>query len=118
MNYIGSKYKLTEFITSSIAQICGDLKDKIVCDIFAGTGAIGRALKRDSNKIIANDLEYYSYVLNRNYIGNHTEMDYCSLLQELNCLRGSEGFVFKNYCAGGGTERQYFSDENGKRIDA
>jgi adenine-specific DNA-methyltransferase len=118
MNYIGSKYKLTKFITSSIAQICGDLKDKIVCDIFAGTGAIGRALKRDSKKVIANDVEYYSYVLNKNYIGNHTEMDYWSLLQELNYLRGSEGFVFQHYCAGGGTGRQYFSDENGKRIDA
>jgi len=39
-------------------------------------------------------------------------------LQELNYLRGEEGFVFKHYCAGGGTGRQYFSDENGLRIDA
>lgn len=67
--------------------------------------------------IIANDVEYYSYVLNQNYIGNHTPMDYWSHLQELNCLPGTEGFVFKNYCAGGGTSRQYFSDHNGRRID-
>ncbi|MDR0206627.1 MAG: DNA adenine methylase, partial [Bacteroidales bacterium] len=27
------------------------------------------------------------------------------------------GFIYKNYCIGGGTERQYFSDYNGKKID-
>lgn len=92
--------------------------DKTVCDIFAGTGAIGRSFKRDSKKIIANDIEYYSYVLNKNYIGNHTEMDYASYLNELNYLSGKDGFIFHNYCAGGGSGRQYFSDENGRRIDA
>ena len=30
----------------------------------------------------------------------------------------SDGFVYKNYCLGGSGERQYFSDENGKKIDA
>ncbi|MBK7512902.1 MAG: DNA adenine methylase [Chloracidobacterium sp.] len=118
MNYIGSKYKLTNFIRSSISAVCGDSNNKVICDIFAGTGAIGRSFKRDSKKIIANDVEYYSYVLNKNYIGNHTNMDYLTELQELNYLRGQEGFIFRNYCSGGGTGRQYFSDENGKRIDA
>lgn len=118
MNYIGSKFKLSRFLTASIEQAADGAKGKIICDIFAGTGAVGRAFKRDSKKIIANDVEYYSYVLNKNYIGNHTEMDYFSLLSELNYLPGQEGFIFRNYCAGGGTGRQYFSDENGKRIDA
>ncbi len=45
-------------------------------------------------------------------------MDYWASLQEVNHLRGEQGFVFKHYCAGGGTGRQYFSDENGRRIDA
>ncbi len=45
-------------------------------------------------------------------------MDYWASLQELNYLQGEEGFVFNHYCAGGGTGRQYFSDENGRRIDA
>jgi len=118
MNYIGSKYKLTRFLTSSIDRITGGANGKVICDIFAGTGAVGRAFKRDSKKIIANDVEYYSYVLNKNYIGNHTEMDYVAYLNELNYLVGREGFVFQNYCAGGGSGRQYFSDENGLRIDA
>lgn len=79
---------------------------------------VGRSFKRDPKKIISNDVEYYCYVLNQTYIGNHTPMKYWASLRELNYLRGEERFVFKHYCVGGGTGRQYFSDENGLRIDA
>ncbi len=37
---------------------------------------------------------------------------------ELDNLKGVEGFIYKNYCSGSGSGRQYFSDENGKKIDA
>lgn len=119
MNYIGSKYKLSNFIKSSIKEkIGGEMKDKVFCDLFAGTGAIARNFKTESKKIIANDFEYYSYVLNRNYIGNHKDFDWFERLNELERLKGIEGFIYKNYCLGGGSGRQYFSDENGKKIDA
>jgi adenine-specific DNA-methyltransferase len=118
MNYIGSKFKLSKFIKSEIEKIVGEMKDKIFCDLFAGTGAIGRAFKTESKKIIANDIEYYSYVLNQNYIGNHEEIEWREFVDELNSLEGTEGFIYKNYCLGSGSGRQYFSDENGKKIDA
>lgn len=121
MNYIGSKYSLIPFIISTIEDIAGkDLSGKVFCDIFAGTGVVGRTFKTRVNKIISNDWEYYSYVLNRNYIGNHLAMDYKEeLIAELNNINSSEGgFIYKNYCSGGGSGRQYFSDENGKKIDA
>ncbi len=118
MNYIGSKYKLSKFIKSEIEKIVGKMKDKVFCDLFAGTGAIGRAFKTESKKIIANDIEYYSYVLNQNYIGNHEELNWQELIAELNNLESAEGFIYKNYCLGGGSGRQYFSDENGGKIDA
>ena len=86
--------------------------------MFAGTGAIGRTFKTESKKIIANDIEYYSYILNQNYIGNHEDLDWRETIDELNSLEGIEGFIYNNYCAGSGSERQYFSDENGKKIDA
>ncbi len=93
------------------------MKDKVFCDLFAGTGAIGRTFKTTSKKIIANDFEYYSYVLNRNYIGNHEEINWFEKINELENLEGVKGFIYKNYCLGSGSKRQYFSDENGKRID-
>ena len=60
MNYIGSKYKLSNFIKSEIKKVVGEIKDKIICDLFAGTGAIGRVFKTESKKVIANDIEFYS----------------------------------------------------------
>lgn len=121
MNYIGSKRSLIPFLESVISDVVGaDLSDKIFCDIFAGTGIVGSTFKPLVRKVIANDWEYYSYVLNRNYIGNHLEMaDKYERLAELNRTEGvSGGFIYNNYCAGSGSGRQYFSDDNGKRIDA
>ncbi len=121
MNYIGSKYSLLEFISATIHDIAGeDLSDKVFCDIFAGTGIVGRKFKTEVKKVIANDWEYYSYVLNRNYIGNHLEMKGKEqYLAVLNSLEGTDdGFIYKNYCAGSGSGRQYFSDANGRKIDA
>lgn len=118
MNYIGSKHKLSKFIKSEVGKVVGEMSDKIFCDLFAGTGAVSRVFKTESRKIIANDVEYYSYVLNRNYIGNHEEFDWQEIIDELDNLEGIEDFVYRNYCAGSGSKRQYFSDENGKKIDA
>lgn len=118
MNYIGSKYKLSKFIKSEVEKVVGEMNDKVFCDLFAGTGAVSRIFKAESRKIIANDSEYYSYVLNRNYIGNHHELYWQEFVDELDKLDGVKGFVYNNYCAGSGSGRQYFSDENGKRIDA
>ena len=120
MNYIGSKLKLSNFIKSTVYSVVGnDLSDKIFCDIFAGTGIVGRNFKQEVKQIISNDFEYYSFVLNKNYIGNHNKLEkQDEFIAELNQLPLVEnGFVFKNYCMGSGSKRQYFSDHNGKRID-
>jgi adenine-specific DNA-methyltransferase len=120
MNYIGSKQKLSSFIKNAVYSVAGqDLSDMIFCDLFAGTGIVGRVFKLEVKQVISNDFEYYSYVLIRNYIGNYcpvTEEE--RLIEELNNLKPVKGFIYRNYCAGGGTGRQYFSDENGKKIDA
>jgi adenine-specific DNA-methyltransferase len=117
MNYIGSKLKLSNFIKTEIQSVV-DNKDKIFCDLFAGTGAVGKLFKPNSKKVIANDSEYYSFVLNRNYIGNSKKLDWHKRIDKLNQLEEVEGFIYKNYCFGSGSKRLYFSDENGKKIDA
>ena len=121
MNYIGSKLKLCQdFLPSTIKGVCGeDLSTMTFCDIFAGTGIVGRTFKTSVKQVIANDIEYYSYVLNKNYIENHLELSRKeNLVKELNSIPLIDnGFIYKNYCLGGNGERQYFSDENGKKID-
>jgi adenine-specific DNA-methyltransferase len=119
MNYIGSKQKLSSFISSAVHSVVGDdLSQKTFCDLFAGTGIVGRNFKKDVKKVISNDLEYYSFVLNKNYIENHEPIDYHSVISELNELEGVEGFVFNEYSENGTSERLYFSENNGKKIDA
>ncbi len=118
MNYIGSKQKLSDFIKSTINIVAKPTSNTVFCDIFAGTGIIGRVFKKDVKKIIANDKEPYSFVLCRNYIGNHKEKDRNDMLCELTNLRGVKGFIFEEYSFGGIAGRQYFSSENGKKIDA
>ncbi|MDH2924217.1 adenine-specific DNA-methyltransferase [Nicoletella semolina] len=120
MNYIGSKLKLSSWIKDEIMDTVGrNLSDKVFCDLFAGTGIIGRTFKADVKKVIANDIESYSYVLNRNYIGNHLNIDgLTTLIEELNNVKPRNGFIYQNYCLGGGSGRLYFSDENGQKIDA
>ncbi len=111
MNYIGSKKTLLPFISSTIINNSTNLKDKVFCDIFAGTGIVGRFFKDKTRKVISNDLEYYSYVLLKNYIENISEFSIpFDPIQK-------EGFIYNNYCMGSGSERMYFSDENGKYID-
>ncbi len=119
MNYIGSKHKLSGWLLSSIQQVCGaDLSKLVFCDLFAGTGSVGRTFKPLVKSVIANDLEFYSYILNRNYIGNNHPLDASVYFEKLQKLRPQEGFIFNNYCERGASDRLYFSAENGKKIDA
>ena len=121
MNYIGSKLKLCqEFIPKTIKSVCGnDLSEMVFCDLFAGTGIVGRTFKTMVKKVIANDIEYYSYVINKNYIENHIDIpDKQEFIKKLNNTKLIDnGFIYKNYCIGGSGKRQFFSDYNGMKID-
>ncbi len=119
MNYIGSKHKLSNFIFETVTETSGkDLSNKTFCDLFAGTGIVGRNFKPFVKQVIANDVEYYSFVLNRNYIGNFIAFEGEDFINELNSLSGKKGFIFQNYSEGGKAGRNYFTSENGQKIDA
>ncbi len=139
MNYIGSKFRLLDFLETSIKSVDGD-KEYIFCDLFSGTGIVGSHFKKLGYQIISNDLQYYSYVLNRHLIVNNNLFEFENLYQiipelinceienkskivcdYLNNLPLVEGFVYNNYASGGTVNEQhvrlYFSDENAKICD-
>ncbi|PKD21576.1 modification methylase [Salegentibacter salinarum] len=119
MNYIGSKHKLGDFIKSTVKEVVGeDLSQLVFCDLFAGTGSVGRKFKTSVKSVIANDVEYYSYVLLKNYIENHQKLEAENLLAELNNLEEKQGFIFEEYSENGKSNRLYFSETNGMKIDA
>ena len=66
MNYIGSKLKLSSFLYRTITDVAGkDLSKYVLCDLFAGTGVVGRVFKTEVKKVISNDCEYYSSGIHR-----------------------------------------------------
>lgn len=119
MNYIGSKYSLLDFLETTIETVTGyQVGDNYVfADLFAGTGIVGQTYKAKGCTVISNDIQYYSYVLNKHYIENIPELD-TSLLETLNNLPPAQGFIYKNYCEGSGSGRNYFTNKNGMKCDA
>ncbi|HEG3794917.1 TPA: DNA adenine methylase [Campylobacter jejuni] len=123
MNYIGSKFKLSSFLFKSIDEVLKVknqvLKDCIFCDIFAGTSAVGKLFKSKVKQIIANDKEFYSFVLAKNYIQNSNFLSRADeLIEILNQTPLIKGKIYKHYTIGGGENRQYFSDFNAMKIDS
>lgn len=137
MNYIGSKHSLLPFLEKVWREVHeGD--EQTACDIFAGTGAVGRMFKRLGLRVIANDLQGYAYILNRAYLAIDHQPDFINLRQHysreikrenlplsdsvepllafISNLSGVKGFIADNYGPGG--NRFYYSAENAERADA
>jgi adenine-specific DNA-methyltransferase len=137
MNYIGSKHSLLPFIE----QVWRDVRDgdeRTACDIFAGTGAVGRLFKRLGLCVTANDFQHYAYTLNKAYLEiNHPprftklRRAYRSaieasqsadtipteqILNLVNGLEGAPGFIAEQYGPAG--DRFYYSAENAEKADA
>lgn len=130
MNYIGSKHSIIDFIEESIVDYAGDVKGKTFCDIFAGTGVVGKRFKELGCNVIANDNQYYSYVINKHYISNNRSITFDILKKNnidnvfiyLNKVDNYKGFIYKNYTEAGTKNlqytRMYFTDENAIKIDS
>lgn len=119
MHYLGSKAKLIPFIQQTVCHVVGEnLHEKVFCDIFAGSGAVSLAYKKDVGALITNDMEYYSYVLLRNTLRTKPLERLEEAVEKLFTCKGVKGKIFKSYALGGGEGRNYFSDENAKTIDA
>ena len=119
VNYIGSKAKLIPFLKETIKGVVGeDLSQKSLCDLFAGSGVVGKAFKDEVDFIISNDIEYYSYVLNYNALLGKSIQNPYMYMDMLNLLNPLKGLIYQHYCEGGGCGRVYFSNLNGQKIDA
>lgn len=140
MKYIGNKQRLLDFIDSVVIKE-GLPSKGIFIDIFTGTTNVAKHYKKKGYRLITNDFMTYSYVFQHAYIKNNEYPTFenvlraekitansrlfkykvealSTVIQYLNNLSTKEGFIFKNYAPAGQYGRQYFSNENAKRIDA
>lgn len=125
LNYIGSKFQLLEWITDNIKLKTGwfSFENKIIGDLFAGTGIVSYHFRKKNAKVISNDAELYSSIITRAFT--------CSVFTD-NCKRiiddfqndilenkcnDSIGFITTHYSPYATNERKFFTIENAKRID-
>lgn len=119
LNYIGSKAKLLPFIDATLSAIIEDNSpSKIFCDLFAGSGCVGNHYAQKGYTVLSNDVEFYSYILNRAMLHPPTLSDINTIIDALNALSLRKGLMYEYYCLGSGSGRNYFSDENAQKIDA
>lgn len=129
MNYIGSKYSILSYIDEVIEDFTKQKKDMTFCDIFAGTGVVSKYFKEKGYNIIANDIQYFSYVTLKGLIENNDELKFSKLDKKhidpfvyLNGLHGKKGFIYKNYTIEATRKKQfqrnYFTAQNARKIDA
>lgn len=125
MKYIGNKTRLLEFIYNSMVDAQIPMSG-VFCDIFSGTASVAKYFKSKGFKTISNDFMTYSYVaqyvnLKLNKIPDFDKISKNGLdevLNKLNNIVPIEGYVYENYAPSGKYGRQYFSDDNAKKIDA
>jgi len=126
--YIGNKRKLLALIRQAI-ELTG-LQSGVFADFFAGSGVVSRLAKTMGFRVIANDWEPYSEVINRAYIETNAPPAFAGLggMQKafsiLNALPGERGYIASHYCPADDEhydtlrERMFYTQQNGRRIDA
>jgi adenine-specific DNA-methyltransferase len=125
LNYIGSKYKLLDFIDEFIKKSTGlnDYNEVKFADIFSGTGIVSRFFKDKNAIVFGNDSELYSSII----VYSMIKSSYNELVDliikslnhglDINEHQNFVGFITKNYSPFNKNERMFFTEDNAKRID-
>lgn len=130
ITYIGNKRSLIYDIETQVKTIKAKLeKDRCICaDLFSGSGIVARMLKKHSTKLICNDLENYSYIINSCYLTNKNEFDFNKyeflknkILDSANSQK-IEGLISKTYSPKDEkhitkSDRVFYTKENALLID-
>jgi len=122
--YLGNKRKLLPLIDEAV-RLTG-IREGVFADLFAGSGVVSRWAKREGFRVVANDWEPYSELINGCHLGlNEVPAGVDKLLDELNDPNlALEGYVTNHFCpADDGRpdpkrERCFYTRANGRRIDA
>lgn len=130
ITYIGNKRALLADIQAQVEAVQKALgKKKLVCaDLFSGSGIVARLLKRSAKKIIANDLEAYSYILNDCYLTNVKDFpkkEYASVRSAIlnaSARKKTPGIIAQNYAPQDDSdikagERVFYTRQNALLLD-
>jgi len=126
--YLGNKRKLLPLIAMAIERTgvtCGRF-----FDAFAGSGVVSRLAKALGFQVFCNDWEPYTLPINRTYVALNRAPAFRALggmdaaFRHLNALPPVQGYLARHYCPADDSapdlarERLFFTQANGRRIDA
>jgi adenine-specific DNA-methyltransferase len=131
ITYLGNKRSLLNFIDNVVNLVKEELKKEklIIVDGFTGSGAVARYFKKHATKLITNDLEEYSKIINESFLTNKKDVDYDEIIKYINLLNEKkfrtdlgEGIIEKLYAPKNSKniqegERCFYTNENAKIID-
>lgn len=121
-NYIGSKKSLINFIDDVVNKICksGDT----LLDGFAGTGIVGSTFANKYNlNVIANDLGYYSYIINYSLLCVSFTEELNGIISEINekiqtpKIKKKYQLIANNYSPKGVDRRMFWTEDNAIKCD-
>ena len=131
ITYIGNKRTLLDFIGKGLSHVREKLDRKRLrtFDVFSGSGIVARYLKQYSDKLIVNDMEDYSRVINNCYLRNSTDIDervlseiFKDLQNKITSMPVSDGFIKELYSPGNDKdihqgERVFYTSRNAAYLD-
>lgn len=79
IKYMGSKSSLLEYLVESFNEI---YEGEDICDLFAGTSVLSGSLGHGVT-MHANDIQRYSAVLAKTYLGNYDWSEYETLIDDV-----------------------------------
>jgi adenine-specific DNA-methyltransferase len=131
ITYIGNKRGLLGDIEGCVADVRERLGGgRLRCaDLFAGSGVVSRMLKSHSDKLIVNDIERYSRIINECYLTNRSDFDDAAYEKYRRVVdaaaRGFDlrGPISENYAPEDDNdihegERVFYTSENARVIDS
>jgi len=118
LNYIGCKNTLFKTLLHVCNENIINMENKSFLDLFAGTGVVGFNMSFYFKSCSANDLEFYSYIINYALLNCHYDENLQRIIDKCNILEGIEGLIYQNFSPNENCERMFFTNENAKKADA
>jgi adenine-specific DNA-methyltransferase len=151
MNYIGSKFSLLGEIQAMLAR--QGATGGSFCDLFSGTAIVAQMARQSGYRVIANDVQAYSHVMQQAFLETSGYPAFARLREAVGAIDRADadaprasfglgptpgataaplrrvlahleglppvaGAFFDAYCEGGAAGRNYFSAENGRKLEA
>jgi adenine-specific DNA-methyltransferase len=125
LNYIGSKFKLLDWITANISKSTGHTQfdNLTVADIFAGTGIVSYHFRKLGARVVSNDSEQYSSIITHAFTRSVYNDTCKTVIDTLNkellqdTYKNTTGFITTQYSPYNGNERMFFTVDNAQRCD-